>query len=155
VTHIPLRLAKCMRALECASAERQGEFRASRGFTLLELIIVMAIIMILATILTGRYQQSVTRAHEAVLKQDLFVMRQAIESYAMDKEQYPSSLDDLKSAGYIGDVPVDPMTRSKDWTTKSCDEVLSADQTSTSGICDVHSSSSTTSPFDNTPYSTW
>ena len=133
-----------------------GRARGSaRGFTLLELMIVITIIVILATIAAGRYEQAIVRAHEAALKQDLFVMRQAIQQYTEDKEAPPSSLDDLKSAGYIGDVPTDPMTHEKDWTTDPCDEMFSADQTSTQGICDVHSSSSQVSPFDNVPYSSY
>ncbi|MFZ3200643.1 MAG: type II secretion system protein [Candidatus Acidiferrales bacterium] len=128
---------------------------APRGFTLLELIVVMAIVMILAGIAVGRYQQSLIHAHEAVLREDLYVLRNAIQQYAEDKEAYPSSLDDLKTAGYIGDVPVDPMTKQKDWNTKACDEVLSVDQTSSNGICDVSSSSDQISPFTSTAYNTW
>jgi general secretion pathway protein G len=136
-------------------AEKQSKFRHARGFTLLELMIVVTIIMILATIVAARYKQSVDNAREAVLKDDLWTMREAIQNYASDKGQYPSSLDDLKAAGYINDVPIDPITRQRDWTTKSCDEVLSVDQTSTAGVCEVHSGSSASSPFSSTPYSTW
>jgi len=128
---------------------------ASRGFTLLELIVVIFIIMILAGIAVGRYQQSIVHAHEAVLREDLYVLRGAIQQYGEDKEAYPQSLDDLKSAGYIGDVPTDPFTKQKDWNTKTCDEVLSADQTSPNGICDVASSSSLVSPFGDGAYNTW
>jgi general secretion pathway protein G len=126
---------------------------AVRGFTLLELMIVIVIIVILATIGAGRYQQAVVRAREAALHQDLAVMRKAIQQYTEDKEMPPSSLDDLHTAGYIGDIPDDPMTRQKDWTTDPCDELFSADQTSSQGICDVHSASNLVSPFENKPYS--
>jgi len=114
--------------------------RATRGFTLLELMIVIAIIIILAGMSAGRYEQSVLRAHEAALRQDLAVMRQAIQNYTLDKEAAPTSLDDLHAAGYIGEVPTDPITHQKDWTTESCTDVLSPDQVP-GGICDVHSAS--------------
>jgi general secretion pathway protein G len=126
----------------------------SGGFTLLELMIVMAIILILATIGAGRYEQSVIRAHEAALKQDLFVMRNAIQQYTLDKEAGPTSLDDLVSSGYLREVPRDPITKQKDWTTSSDDLLASPDQT-TVGITDVHSTSDATSPFENTPYNSW
>jgi general secretion pathway protein G len=126
-----------------------------RGFTLLELMIVITIIGILAAISVGRYEQSVLRAREAALHYDLAEMRKAIQNYTLDKEDGPASLEDLHTAGYIGDVPADPMTRQKDWnTTESCGAVLSPDQT-LAGICDVHSSSDQVSPFESTPYSTW
>jgi general secretion pathway protein G len=133
---------------------RRSPRKASRGFTLLELMIVMAIILILATIGAGRFEQSLVRAHEAALKQDLFVMRNAIQQYTLDKEAAPSSLDDLVSAGYLREIPVDPITRQKDWNTSSDDFLYSPDQTST-GITDVHSSSDQISPFENTAYSSW
>jgi general secretion pathway protein G len=136
------------------SGERQRA--ASRGFTLLELIVVMAIIMILAGIAVGRYQQSLRHAHEVALKTDLYIMRDAIQKYAEDKGQWPGSLDDLKTGKYIGDVPTDPFTNQKNWNTITGDcDVLSVDQTSSNGICDVFSSSSETSPFDGTAYNTW
>jgi len=117
-------------------------------------MIVMAIILILATIGAGRYEQSVIRAHEAALKQDLFVMRNAIQQFTLDKEAGPTSLDDLVTAGYLREVPTDPITRSKDWNTSSDDLLASPDQTS-AGITDVHSASDQMSPFENTPYSSW
>jgi general secretion pathway protein G len=125
-----------------------------RGFTLLELMVVIAIIIVLATLGAGRYEQTVIRAREAALKQDLFVMRQAIQNYTSDKEAGPTSLDDLVSSGYLRAVPLDPMTKQKNWVTESDDLLLTADQTAV-GITDVHSASSTVSPFENTPYSDW
>jgi general secretion pathway protein G len=127
---------------------------AACGFTLLELMIVMAIILILATLSAGRYEQATIRAHEAALKQDLFVMRNAIQQYTLDKEAGPTSLDDLVSASYLRDIPIDPVTRQKDWVTSSDDLLASPDQTTT-GITDVHSPSDQISPFENTPYSSW
>ena len=125
-----------------------------RGFTLLELMIVISIIAILATLGAGRYEQSVVRAHEAALHQDLFVMRNAIDQYTLDKEKAPDSLSDLVSAGYLREVPTDPMTRQKDWNTASDELLLSPEQTS-GGISDVNSTSDKISPFENTPYSSW
>lgn len=125
-----------------------------RGFTLLELMIVMAIILILATLSAGRYEQATIRAHEAALKQDLFVMRSAIQQYTLDKEAGPNSLDDLVSSGYLREIPRDPITRQREWATSSDDILSSPDQTS-AGITDVHSTSDAISPFENTAYSSW
>jgi general secretion pathway protein G len=128
--------------------------RDERGFTMLELMVVMAIILILATIGAGQYQKSLLRAKEAALKHDLFVMRQAIDQYTLDKEQAPQSLDDLVSAGYMREIPVDPLTRRKEWNTIS-EEVLSTPEQTATGITDVHSTSDAVSPFENTAYSSW
>src|ERR1700693_3482531 len=110
------------------------------AFTLLELMIVLTIIMILLTMAAGRYDRSVQRAREATLKQDLFVMRQAIQQYTLDKQAAPSSLDDLVQSKYISAIPKDPITNKTDWQTESEDVLLSPEQTST-GITDVHSAS--------------
>ena len=126
----------------------------SGGFTILEMMIVISIILILLSLAAGRYYQSVVRAKEAALKQDLLVMRQAIDQFTLDKQQAPQSLEDLAQAGYIREVPMDPITRQKDWRTDTCDLLLSPDQT-TVGICDVHSNSDRTSPFENSAYNTW
>ena len=127
---------------------------ATRGFTLLELMIVMAIVLILATLSAGRYEQALIRAHEAALHQDLFVMRNAIDQYTFDKQAAPTSLDDLVSTGYLRAIPTDPMTKQKEWNTESSELLLSPEQTS-SGITDVHSVSDAVSPFENTAYSSW
>ena len=124
------------------------------GFTLLELMIVMTITVILLTIAVGRYDQSLVRAHEAALHQDLFVLRNAIDQYTTDKEAGPNSLDDLVSANYLREIPTDPMTHQKDWNTESDNTLLTPDQI-TPGITDLHSSSPAVSPFENTPYSSW
>jgi len=126
----------------------------SAGFTLIELMIVIMIILILAGIAAGRYEKSVLRAKEATLKQDLFVMRQAIQQYTLDKQAAPASLDDLVQAQYISGIPTDPITRNKNWHLDFEDVLLSPEQT-TSGLTDVHSSSEDTSPFENTAYSSW
>jgi general secretion pathway protein G len=125
-----------------------------RGFTLIELMIVMSIIVILATIATVHYQKAVLRSREAVLKSDLAVLNRAIQDFTRDKEAAPQSLDDLVSGQYLSAIPIDPMTHGKDWVTENCDTLLDPDQSAV-GICSVHSSSDAVSPFENTPYSTW
>jgi general secretion pathway protein G len=124
------------------------------GFSLLEIMIVVTIIMILAGIAATRYEKSVVRAREATLKQDLFIMRNAIQQYTLDKEAGPSSLDDLVQGKYLSSVPTDPITRKKDWHT-DFEQVLLDPQQTTPGLTDVHSSSDQVSPFETTPYNTW
>jgi general secretion pathway protein G len=133
---------------------RQGPWSA--GFTLIELMIVITIIFILVGIAAARYDRSVQRAKEATLKTDLQVMRQAIDNYTLDKEAAPQSLEDLVNpqAPYLREVPVDPMTRLKDWHLDFGDLVLSPDQTN-NGVVDVHSSSPLSSTVEGTPYNTW
>ena len=128
--------------------------RRDGGFTLLELMIVLAIIVIILGMAAGRYQQSIVKAKEAVLHQDLRVMRDAIQQFTLDKQAAPQSLDDMVSAGYMREIPTDPITQRKDWQIETSDVLLSPDQTTT-GITDVHSSANTISPFENTPYSSW
>ena len=125
-----------------------------RGFTLIELMIVMAIIIVLATMASVHYRNAVLRSREAVLKTDLKVMNDAINYYTRDKEAAPQSLDDLVSGQYLSAIPEDPMTNTKDWVPVNCDTLLDPDQTTT-GICSVHSASDAVSPFENTPYSSW
>jgi general secretion pathway protein G len=124
------------------------------GFTLLEMMVVIAIVVILATIAAGQYQRSVLRAREVALHSNLNVLRKAIDDYTRDKECGPSSLDDLVSNNYVGSVPEDPMTRQKDWVTTEDDISISPEQTC-NGISGVHSSSDEVSPFENTAYSSW
>jgi general secretion pathway protein G len=125
-----------------------------RGFTLLELMVVMAIIVVLATIATSRYERTVTSAHEASLRSNLAVLRKGIQDYTLDKECGPSTLDDLVTSKYISTIPNDPMTNSKDWVTVEDDISLSPEQ-SCNGISDVHSASEGMSPITNTAYSSW
>lgn len=125
-----------------------------RGFTLMELIIVMAIIAILAVIAIPRYTETVRRAREAVLKQDLETMRTAIDSYTVDKEKAPQSLDDLVQAGYLKRVPVDPITQSADtWMTDQSGNMTSITE-SEPGVDDVHSGAQGLAT-DGTTYNTW
>jgi general secretion pathway protein G len=126
----------------------------SAGFTLLEMMIVIAIILILASIGAGHYVGQVSRAREAVLRQDLYTLRKAIQDYTRDKEAAPTSLNDLVQAQYLREIPKDPTTGSRDWNTVNCDMLLGPEQSSL-GICDVNSSSPSVSPSDGTPYSSW
>ena len=131
---------------------RGGLSRA--GFTLIELMIVITIILILIGIAVGRYDKSVQKANEAVLKNNLQTIRTSIDNYTLDKQAAPQSIDDLVQAGYLRFVPTDPMTRAKDWVPQYDTVVLSPEQTST-GMVDVHSNSGRVSPFDQTPYNEW
>jgi general secretion pathway protein G len=131
-----------------------GQAANNRGFTMMELMVVIAIILVLIGMAAGRYEKSIVRAREAVLKQDLATMRNAIQQYTLDKAAGPGSLEDLVSAGYLREVPTDPMTRARDWHTDFDNVLLSTDQTAP-GITDVHSVSDAVSPFENTPYSSW
>jgi general secretion pathway protein G len=136
------------------SSWKRSEPGLSAGFTLIELMIVMTIIFILLGIAAAQYRLSLVRAHEAVLKSDLKVLREAIDNYTVDKETAPQSLEDLVSAHYMHEVPKDPMTGAADWQPVSENVVLSPDQSGT-GITDVHSNSDKVSPFDQSPYNTW
>ncbi len=124
------------------------------GFTLLEMMIVITIMLILLSIGAGRYEMSITRAKEAALEQDLSVMRRAIDQYTIDKEQPPQTLQDLVDAGYLRGIPVDPFTRQPNWRTTEDSVVLTPEQTQY-GITNVHSRSDQISPFTKTPYSSW
>lgn len=123
------------------------------GFTLIELMIVMTIIVILIGMAAIRYDKTVQHANEAVLKTDLRTIRDAIDNYTLDKQAAPQSVDDLQQAGYLRSVPVDPMTHAKDWVPEFDSVVLSPDQTTT-GMVNVHSNSGKTA-LDGTPYSEW
>ena len=130
--------------------ERRGE----GGFTLIELIIVMAIIGILSVIAIPSFVQSVKKAKEAALKEDLHTMRNAIDSYTVDKEKAPQSLDDLVQAGYLKIVPIDPMSNLRDtWVTSESDTLMDINETQ-GGIDDVKSGSQGLAT-DGTSYNTW
>ena len=124
------------------------------GFTLMELMIVMAIIGVLTVVAVPSFVGAMRQAREAALKEDLHVMRAAIDSYTMDKQKAPQSLDDLVQDGYLKEIPQDPITHSKDtWQTESSEALSSTDQTD-SGITDVHSGAQD-SGTDGQSYSTW
>ena len=127
----------------------------SRGFTLIELMIVISMMLILVSIAIPAYNRSILHAKEGVLRQDLFTMRSLISQYTLDKQKAPEALDDLVTAGYIKQIPLDPFTgRNDSWTVDQEDYTLSVDTQDTSGIKDVHSGSSQIS-IDGTAYSTW
>jgi len=128
--------------------------RESSGFTLIELMIVISIIMILIAIAIPSYNQSIIRAKEGVLKQNLFTLRSLISQYTLDKQKAPESLDDLVTANYMKQIPNDPMTGKPDWTVDQEDETLLSPDEQTGGIDDVHSSS-TQIGTDGTAYNTW
>ena len=132
---------------------RRRPRQRERGFTLLEMIIVISIILILVSIAIPNYVTSMARAKEAVLRDDLFTLRSTIDQYTLDKQQAPQSLDDLVSAGYLRQVPKDPMTGETNWEVEQCETYLSIDQSQT-GVCDVHSAANAQSS-DGTAYSTW
>jgi general secretion pathway protein G len=132
----------------------RGSRKQDAGFTLMELMIVMAIIGVLATLAVPSFIGAIRSAREAVLKEDLHVMRAAIDSYTMDKQKAPQSLDDLIQNGYLKSIPEDPMTKSRDsWVTDTSDAMYSLDE-SEPGIEDVHSGSQEMGS-DGQPYSAW
>jgi general secretion pathway protein G len=125
-----------------------------RGFTMIEMMIVILIMVILMGIAVPLYQQSIVRARESVLREDLYTLRNAIDQYTLDKQRAPQTLQDLVSAGYIKSLPKDPFTAASDtWTTEMEDSLRSLDQTQP-GIADVHSGSTRTG-LDGTAYNTW
>jgi general secretion pathway protein G len=125
------------------------------GFTLLELMIVITLILILASFAMPTYQVAVTHAREAVLRDDLFTLRKLIDEFTIDKQRPPTSLDELVEDGYLrGGIPTDPFTGSNQtWRTDMEDVPISPDQAA-AGIVDVHSGSDEIS-LEGTPYSSW
>jgi general secretion pathway protein G len=124
----------------------------SKGFTLLELMIVISIIIILAVIVMPAYRRTVIVAQESVLKDDLFQMRKLLDQYAADKGQLPQSLEELVSAGYLHEIPVDPMTEKREWNAVTGQDANSRE--GGQGVVDVHSTSTDLS-LEGTPYSEW
>ncbi len=138
---VKLRIADCeSRSFPgdlCAIGNRQSAIRNSSGFTLLELVMVMTIIVVLAAVGVTAYQHIQLKARETILKEDLRTMRKMIDQYAADKEQLPQALEDMVSGGYMRDVPIDPMTGQKDWVVDMGDDTVSRD--GGTGVVDVHS----------------
>jgi general secretion pathway protein G len=133
-----------------ARGARDNRFR---GFTLLELMIVISIIMILMAVAVPVYNQSIVQARESVLRSNLSTLRSVISQYTLDKQKAPQSLDDIVTAGYLRQIPVDPMTRQTNWEVVQEDVMLAVDQQDP-GITDVHSAANGTAS-DGTAYSTW
>jgi general secretion pathway protein G len=128
--------------------------RSEDGFTLVELMVVMLIIGILAAVAIPSFVAAIKSAKEASLKEDLHVMRDAIDSYTMDKNKAPQSLDDLVQNGYLKEIPQDPFTHSREtWVTASDDTYADLDQTEP-GINDVHSGAQELDS-EGQPYSSW
>ena len=127
---------------------------AAAGFTLIELIIVTALVIVLTTVAMVSYQNSVTRAREAVLKEDLFRLRDAIDQYYADKNKWPSTLQDLVTDGYVREIPKDPMTdTAESWQTVAA-ESDPANPSAEPGVFDVKSGSDRMA-LDGTPYTEW
>src|SRR5258708_27566715 len=119
---------------------RAKRIRVAGGFTLLELMVVMAILLILVSIAAPLYQQQIHHARESVLRQNLFTLRTLISQYTLDKQKAPQSLADLVQANYLKQIPVDPTTGQADWTVSQAEDTISSpDQQDEAGIDDVHS----------------
>jgi general secretion pathway protein G len=141
-------------ARNTATGIKAARLRRRDGFTIIELLVVMTLVIILASISMVQYRNSQTRAQEAVLKANLVGMRDAMDQFYADKNKWPSDLAELVSEGYIREVPTDPITGSKDtWQTKQA-EPDPNNPASAGGIDDVHSGSDRNS-LDGTPYSEW
>ena len=127
--------------------------RRSAGFTLIEILIVITIISILLSIAIPQYQQSLRRARESVLRENLYILRTTIEQFTIDKERAPGSLDELVSEGYLRAIPPDITGRADTWQVEFSDTFISPEQTST-GVSEVRSGSNELST-EGTPYSAW
>ncbi len=127
--------------------------RQSRGFTLLELMIVISILVILALIAMAQYNKTVLAAKEATLREDLFQMRRMIDQYYADKAKMPQSLDDLVTAGYLNEIPIDPMTDQRDWQVEFGEDPGSTDNSQ--GVINVRSASNDIDTSGSRRYSEW
>ena len=131
-----------------------GRLRSAAGFTIIELMVVMGLIVTLSTIAVVQYRHSIVYSKEAALKEDLFRMKEAIDQYYADKNQYPATLEDLVSSGYLRSVPADPITGSPStWETVPA-EPDPNNPTAELGIFDIKSGSDATA-LDGTKYGDW
>lgn len=128
-------------------------WREAAGFTLIELMVVMSLIVLLASVGLATYANSVTHSKEAVLKEDLFRMRDAIDQYYADKNKYPESLDALVSEKYLRAVPLDPFTKKAEWTTEMS-EPDATNPTATPGVYNIKSMAEGVA-MDGSKYSDW
>jgi general secretion pathway protein G len=126
---------------------------SSAGFSLLELMIVISILVILAMIAMGMYSKTVLAAKEATLRQDLHTMNRMLDQYAADKGKLPQSLEDLVSAGYLPEIPIDPITDQKDWVLEFGDDPGSPD--SSQGVIRVRSAATDVASDGSSRYSEW
>ena len=148
-----LRATSAVESCTASCGAKKRKQRLSRGFTLLELMIVISIMMILMAVAVPMYNQAIVQARESVLRSNLSTIRSVISQYTLDKQKAPQSLDDLVTGGYLRQVPTDPMTRQTNWEVVQEDVLMAVDQQEP-GISDVHSASNGTAA-DGTAYSTW
>jgi general secretion pathway protein G len=132
---------------------KMSKNRRTRGFTLIEMMIVVSLVLILLSVAVPLYNQAILRAKESVLRQDLFNLRSVISQYTLDKQKAPLALDDLVQANYIKVIPKDPISGKADWVVEQEEVLLAVDQQEP-GISDVHSASNLTAS-DGTAYSSW
>jgi general secretion pathway protein G len=141
-------------APDTRTGERAGRRLAGRGFTLIEMLIVVALVGIVATLAMPSYRHATLKAREAVLREDLWTFRDVIDQFYTDKGRYPTSLEELVSTGYLRMIPIDPFTKEADWTTTTepLAEGEEEDEDVEPGITDVHSNAPGTTE-DGIPYS--
>ena len=133
---------------------KRGWSRDRRGFTLIELMIVMAVITIILSIAVPMYQKAIIRSKESVLRNNLFTLRTVIDEYTYDKQKAPQSLQDLVTEGYLRTVPVDPITNSSETWRVEMEDALAAVSQNEPGLWDVRSGSDQKS-LEGTAYSEW
>lgn len=142
------------RCLQRASSQhRRKSARCVCGFTLIEMVVVVSIITILLALAIPIFSQSIQRARERALRDDLSILNKAILQYTLDKQKAPQALDDLKTAGYLERIPIDPITREENWEVEQDDVIISFNQLEP-GITGVHSASNAIGS-NGQAYSTW
>jgi general secretion pathway protein G len=153
VNNLGNRASRLSDRLSTRTLARRRKRNDTRGFTLLEMMIVISIIIILMAVAIPNYNRTVIQSRESVLRSNLSTLRSVISQYTLDKQKAPQSLDDLVQAGYLRQIPVDPMTKETNWEVVQEDVMMAVDQQEP-GITDVHSASSGIGT-DGTAYSTW